>query len=386
MKKFRLILLIFSLLLALSLCSACSNVISTAVEVISLFTEENGETPAAGEENATVAEGTDEENTSEGNTLAGEEPVSYSDEGDALTDIEESYIATSAVSVEVDTAAETAVVANSAPAIPTVLMPVASGTTVYSNSKAAIDASNYQDGYVMIKYTGGSSVVIKVLLTGPSGITYIYDLNNAGTYEVYPLSDGSGNYSIGIYENISGTKYATAYTKALSVTLADEFAPFLRPNQYVNYSVESETVKKAIELCTGLTGELDKVSAVYNYIVSNFTYDKQLAATVTSGYLPNLDSVLAKKSGICFDYAALMTAMLRSQNVPTKLVIGYTGSVYHAWINVYVEGQGWVNGVICFDGEQWKLMDPTFASTGHSSSEIMQYIGNGANYTAKYFY
>ena len=96
---------------------------------------------------------------------------------------------------------------------------------------------------------------------------------------------------------------------------------------------------------------------------------------------------LRKKKGICFDYAALMTAMLRSQDIPTKLVVGYTGSLYHAWINVFLEGQGWVDNVIYFDGhDDWKLMDPTFASSGKQSKEIMQYIGNGGNYKAKYSY
>ena len=83
---------------------------------------------------------------------------------------------------------------------------------------------------------------------------------------------------------------------------------------------------------------------------------------------------------------ALMTAMLRSQDIPTKLVVGYTGNLYHAWINVYLDGQGWVDNVIYFDGHDWKLMDPTFASNGNQSEEIMKYIGNGSNYQGKYSY
>ena len=53
---------------------------------------------------------------------------------------------------------------------------------------------------------------------------------------------------------------------------------------------------------------------------------------------PDVDSVMAEKKGICFDYAALMASMLRSQGVPVKLVVGYTSQgVYHAWINVWSE-------------------------------------------------
>ena len=110
------------------------------------------------------------------------------------------------------------------------------------------------------------------------------------------------------------------------------------------------------------------------------------AASVQSGYLPDIDVTLAEKKGICFDYAALMAAMLRSQNVPVKLVVGWTGSQYHAWINVWSESDGWVEGMIYFNGQNWELMDPTFASSGNQSNKIMEYIGNGANYKAKYLY
>lgn len=42
-------------------------------------------------------------------------------------------------------------------------------------------------------------------------------------------------------------------------------------------------------------------------------------------------------------------------------------SVYHAWINVYSEEEGWIDAAIYFDGQEWKLMDPTFASSNNSS-------------------
>ena len=128
------------------------------------------------------------------------------------------------------------------------------------------------------------------------------------------------------------------------------------------------------------------MAKVYDFVVKNFTYDKELAKTVQSGYLPVLDTVLSKKKGICFDYAAVMTGMLRSQGVPCKLVIGYAGTAYHAWISVYSVKDGWINSAVYFDGKNWQRMDPTFASSGKESAEILKYIGDGNNYTSKYFY
>ncbi|MCL1829127.1 MAG: transglutaminase-like domain-containing protein [Oscillospiraceae bacterium] len=273
-----------------------------------------------------------------------------------------------------------------APAVSTILMPVASGKTVLSNAKAEIDASNTGDGYVMVKYSDATTSKLKVIVEGPSGAKYTYNLNGNKQFEVFPLSDGNGTYTVGVYKNIQDTKYSTDYKTTVSVKLKDEYAPFLLPNQYVNYTAGSQTVAKAAELTKNQKGDLDKIKAVYEYVVTNFTYDKQKAATVQSGYLPKLDDVLAKKTGICFDYAALMAGMLRSQGIPCKLVVGDAGTAYHAWINAYSKTEGWMDGVIYFDGKQWKLMDPTFASSGNQSDSIMKFIGDGKNYTAKYLY
>ena len=264
-------------------------------------------------------------------------------------------------------------------------MPQASGVTVLSGNNTVIDASNTQEGYVMVKYTGSPGAKCKAVVVGPSGLKYTYNLNN-GSFDTFPLSDGDGSYTIGVYLNAGGNKYSTVYSTGVNVVLKNQFVPFLLPNQYVNYKPESQVVKTAVTLTKDTSDELEKIKAIYTYVVNGFTYDVNRAATVQSGYLPELDSVLAAKKGICFDYAAVMTAMLRSQNIPTKMVVGYTGDLYHAWISTYTSKSGWIEGVIFFDGQTWKLMDPTFASSSNSSTKIMNYIGDSSNYQAKYLY
>ena len=235
-------------------------------------------------------------------------------------------------------------------------------------------------------YKRGSNPKIKVQITKSGSTTYTYDLNNSGVYEVFPLSEGSGSYQVKVFENVSGNQYSQAFSQDVSANITNEFGPFLYPNQYVNFNAASAAVQTGAAVCAGSADQVAVVADIYNYVITNITYDTAKAASVQSGYLPNVDVVLAQKKGICFDYAALMTAMLRSQDIPTKLVVGYTGNLYHAWINVYLDGQGWVDNVIYFDGHDWKLMDPTFASSGNQSEEIMKYIGNGSNYQGKYSY
>ncbi|WP_312647965.1 transglutaminase domain-containing protein [Aminipila sp.] len=266
-----------------------------------------------------------------------------------------------------------------------VLEPSAPGTTTYKGNGVIVDASNINQGYIMIKYSGKNQK-LKVQIVKSSGTTYTYNLNARDAYEVFPLTDGDGSYSLKVFENVSGAKYSQAFSKDLNVKLANQYLPFLYPNQYVNFNASSDAVKKGIEVTKSTNDDLEKVQLVYDYTVGALTYDKVKAANVQSGYLPNVDAVLAAKKGICFDYASVMATMLRSQNIPCKLVVGYTGNVYHAWINVYTPESGWIDGMIFFDGKKWQLMDPTFASSGKKSESIMKYIGDSSNYTAKYAY
>jgi len=264
-----------------------------------------------------------------------------------------------------------------------VLEPVAPGHREQRCDEAVVDYSNAEEGYVMAFYYGETDKRLKLLLKGPT-TTYNYDLPR-GQWVVLPLSDGDGSYQAGIYRNVQDSEYAMVMLAEFDVTLQDEFAPFLRPNQYVNYLTAPNTVSKGAALCDGLEHPLEKVAAVYDYVVQNLTYDEDKAATVQSGYLPQLDEILEIQKGICFDYAAMMTAMLRSQEVPCKLVVGYAGSIYHAWISVWTEENGWVDGVIFFDGHVWKRMDPTFVSSAEDREEILDFVEHG-DYTVKYLY
>jgi len=264
------------------------------------------------------------------------------------------------------------------PAQITLLRPTAPGVLVSKNQEASIDYSNTKDGYVMVQYLQDTSVRIKVQVIGPT-TTYTYNLTPKG-WTAFPLSDGNGAYQIKVYRNVVDTRYATVLSLECSVSLDNEFAPFLRPNQYVNYENAVNTMNTAAQVVAGKSSLLDKVDAIYSYVVKNLTYDYYKAATVQSGYLPNLDQVLAEKKGICFDYAALMAGMLRSQNIACKLIVGYAGTEYHAWINVWSPDEGWIDGAIFFDGVKWQLMDPTFASTSGSSAIT------GIHYTTKYIY
>lgn len=273
-------------------------------------------------------------------------------------------------------AAETAIF-DDAPdaALHDLILPVASGTLTKENAKVKVDYSNTADGYIMICFTAKTEKRLKVRISGPDSENEPYQYNlEQGKWETFPLSGGNGKYNVKVYEQIGdGQKYSVVLSADIDVRLKDEFAPFIRPNQYVDYTDARKTLAAASALTKDVNKTLEKVAVVYNYVVKSLTYDTNKAENVQSGYLPVLDQVLTEKKGICFDYAALMTGMLRSQGIPCKLVIGYVGTeepAYHAWISVWTEGEGWIDAAVYFDGTAWHRMDPTFASSAQTDKSL----------------
>ena len=196
------------------------------------------------------------------------------------------------------------------------------------------------------------------------GEEYPYDIDRDGEYITYPLTQGSGQYELRGYENIEGTRYAVLFKQTLDVQLAEETLPYLYPNQIVNYTPQSASVLKSFDLTQTCRTELERVLTIYNYVVGHVSYDWDKVEKVKDQYvLPIVDETLAEGKGICFDYAALMSAMLRVQQIPTRLITGYVDEGYHAWVEVYVRGAGWINPEIYFEKETWTRMDPTYAST-----------------------
>lgn len=265
----------------------------------------------------------------------------------------------------------------------TVLVPSADQKTTTGTDPLFLDLSCVNQGYFMGIVTEEDTLT-NIQVIGPDNVTYKYFLDTPGTYTAFPLTAGSGTYIILGYENISGNQYASLFNYTVDVELDSEFLPFLYPNQYVNFTQDNEAVKLAAELSADAATDLDALNAIYSYVTSNITYDNEKAASVGDMYLPDIDDTLRTGTGICFDYAALTAAMLRSLSIPTRLDIGYSGSVRHAWITVYIESVGWVERAVEFNGDEWRLMDPTFASAANNSKAVRDYIGDGSNYTLLY--
>ena len=151
---------------------------------------------------------------------------------------------------------------------------------------------------------------------------------------------GNGKYTFSLYKNVSGKKYSEEGKISLTADMPDELSAFLYPNQYVNYDTKTAAVKEAESLCGGMNDQKQIYQAVCDYMKGHFAYDYIKSVSVKPGQLPDIDDAWNKHMGICQDLSAIMVAMLRSQGVPARLMIGtLNASTYHAWVTAVVNGE-----------------------------------------------
>lgn len=217
------------------------------------------------------------------------------------------------------------------------IWPDASGNIVYSENGFTIDASHAEEGYFMAKRDECSSS-LKMRVT-KDGSVYTYDLNNTGAYESFPLQMGSGTYVCTLYRHVQGNKYATEAEIKFTAELDSEYSPYLSPSQYVYYTEEFDAVEVSEELCEELETEEEKYQAIVGYISENFAYDYERAASNPGFYLGDVEVCYEDRIGLCQDLSAVAACMLRTQGIPTQLVIGYADRYYHAWNNVLIDGE-----------------------------------------------
>lgn len=272
---------------------------------------------------------------------------------------------------------------------------------VTSTDTAEIDMSSLSKGYVVA--TSNSTKVAKFRIeygtptldaegnqVWDGAQRYFYALSNTGEYDSFPLAYGSGHYRFTVFINAGGSQYEAFLVEEMEVALDSEFEPFLRPNQIVDYDEDSNAIKLAQTLIEHCVSDIEVVQQIYFWVEHNISYDTSKAIYVKSDtdYLPDLDQILQEGKGICYDYAALVSAMLRSNGIPCKLIMGNVlqdgQDLYHAWNMIWLKDVGWVAVKIPSTPEEWQRLDLTFAAS--SDASIGEFIGDGTNYTDVYIH
>ena len=389
------------LMAAVMLCTACSDTTQeskaqTSATTTSTATSATPTTTSATTTTATTTEKT----TTTPAPVEASEPTVESEEATTEAETVETVETVEAVEPVVTTAVTTTTAATTPattappkPVAPVVVPVIKAATSPMTGAQieenAVVDYSNISQGYISARYSGASARAKLRIICGD--VVNDHDLNVDGAFEYYPLTEGSGDYNIQLYEQLEGKMYSEVINITVTANIADDVVPYTYPNRYVMYEQGSDCVYKAAEVCAGVDDTIEKIAAIFGYITTNITYDYDLADKVSNGsigvYVPDPDSVLARKKGICFDYASLFAAMLRSQGIPSRLVIGYAKeNIYHAWNEVYTTETGWISTELLLKLKGYNIVDSTFYANTPDKPRIAAYIMDSGNYAAIYRY
>lgn len=205
------------------------------------------------------------------------------------------------------------------------------------------DADYYQldvaeNGVVVVTYPVESGVRYKALLE-KDGVKYYYDLTS--DYVRLPLQMGEGTYRLAVLKNVSGKSYSYEYDTTFSVSNINDDQLFLNSTVNVEWSNSDMAIDMLNDLVSDQMNDQEKLTAIHKSLAETLSYDYDKFSKIKGAYLPDINATFASKSGICYDFSSLLAAVLRSEGIPTKLVMGYRAdtSVYHAWNEVLIDGE-----------------------------------------------
>lgn len=244
-------------------------------------------------------------------------------------------------------------------------------TVLYDAGTGTIEV-NHKDSTVCIHNNDAVNCSDFKVIVKKGSEKYIYNIFSSK--EVLPLQMGNGKYAVGLYKRIYGSKYRLISLKVFTLN-TNENSVYLASTQNVKWDSHSTTTQLAYELTKNLEIDKEKLEVIYQYVVKNISYDYEKATTITSRYNPRPQRILEEGKGICYDYASLTAAMLRSEGIPTKLVKGYSkmATGYHSWNEVLID-------------DEWIVVDATLDAVYLSYGISLFYKKNSEDYLAEKVY
>lgn len=186
-------------------------------------------------------------------------------------------------------------------------------------------------------------------------------VGDTGFFARMQRDGGEGAYTVTSYVPILGDTEASALTanklRSAGTAYPEEIvARYAQPPTEGILGPEARIVLADI-LQSAQTNPYDKAADMVDYLRANFEYDTDITDNgVDCGQLSRVECFAEIRRGFCQWYAAMMTAFLREEGIPARVVQGFlpgersvsagTETVRndraHAWVEVYFPVYGWV--------------------------------------------
>ncbi len=224
---------------------------------------------------------------------------------------------------------------------------------------------------IALKERGDASDIIKIKCLSSQYVLPYYA--NPFVDDLFQTSDVIASGVFGDYYELD------IYTleDLASLSLSGEYADYEREYRdfvYQNYlAIDDETLKYMRELIArqGFDSSSGSViNDVANYISGSAIYDMGYDRALDDSENVVIAFLETYKSGICQHYAASAVMLYRALGIPARYTVGYaanstanewtlvTGMEAHAWVEVYVDGIGWIMVEVTGSGNDFGDMEP----------------------------
>lgn len=242
-------------------------------------------------------------------------------------------------------------------------------------------AQTFDDAVNFDTYLNDTASIRFDVLLEPHEKTWLFNLGSA-----QPLTEGITVHTDGSFS--SNRKIYSQWQYQVAAK-ASEILPHTSLSNYQRQQstrIPSGTNPKTQAFANALWQESGELG-VFIAALRNFILQEQFSYTLSPGSYSGADQIddflFNSKTGFCSYYAGALAFMLRSVNVPARIVLGYMGgedndvsgtlSVFqydaHAWVEVYIEGRGWLR----IDPTGW--VSPERVELGLSSAVPDQFVG-----------
>jgi transglutaminase-like putative cysteine protease len=184
---------------------------------------------------------------------------------------------------------------------------------------------------------------------------------------------------------IADYPYGVAMSSLKGLSGREDCHLFLQGSTYVE--VNPKVWRRAVDIMNESTDVFQTSYQLMKHVFENFSYLPGSTVVTT-----HANEVIDRQVGVCQDFAHAMVAFCRSLRIPARYVSGYffdttrdhrlRGSeATHAWVEVFVEGHGWVG----LDPTNNKVVDDTYIvlAVGRDYADVApvsgSYFGGGTS-------
>lgn len=188
----------------------------------------------------------------------------------------------------------------------------------------------------------------------------------SGGYRVLATDWGGAVYNYDTERAISRYEADSdiATPSADQLRTAESLGP---PQLSMNYlrlpGIDPRVPRLAEEITRSATNNYDKAVALERYLKTHLGYTLDLPRTEPSDPLANF--LFERKQGHCEYFASAMAVMLRTLNIPSRVITGFRSDEFNDLTSNYVvrakDAHAWVEAY--FPGFGWQTFDPTPAGS-----------------------